>query len=81
MFVSGGLSWPEEFAPRLRPQPLADWLAAMLPPGAARVLDVGAGPNTGFGTFVPGRGVEFVAVEPLADIYAAIIATAGVTVP
>ena len=53
----------------------------MLPPGAARVLDVGAGPNTRFGTFVPGRGVEFVAVEPLADIYAAIIATAGVTVP
>jgi SAM-dependent methyltransferase len=53
----------------------------MLPPGPCRVLDVGAGPITKAGTFVAGRDVEIIAVDPLADIYAEVIAAAGVTVP
>jgi SAM-dependent methyltransferase len=80
-FATQGLSWPEEYASRMQPQPMADWHAAMLPPGPARVLDVGAGPITKAGTFVPGREVAIIAVDPLADIYAEIIAASGATVP
>ena len=42
------------------------WFATV---GPARVLDVGAGPLSSLGTHVPGRDVEIIAVDPLADIY------------
>lgn len=80
-FETKGLSWREEYAWRLQSRPLADWQAALLPDGPARVLDVGSGPASSIGHYVPGRDVEVIAVDPLADIYAEIIATAGVTVP
>lgn len=80
-FATQGLRWPEEYGARMQRRPLADWAVARLPPGPARVLDVGAGPVTGAGHYVPGREVEIIPVDPLADIYAEITAAAGVTVP
>ena len=68
-FATVGLSWQAEYAWRLERRPLADWQVALLPAGPARVLDMGAGPLSSLGTHVPGRDVEIIAVDPLADIY------------
>lgn len=71
-----GLEWPEEFKERTSPKPLVPWLATLLPAIAkdrASILDVGAGPITKLGHFIEGREVEFVAVDPLALQYEAIL--------
>ncbi|HYF45822.1 MAG TPA: methyltransferase domain-containing protein [Acidimicrobiales bacterium] len=79
---TGGLDWPEEFADRVDPQreltgPVAD-LVRDVPYDPVRVLDVGSGPLSAFAGAVPGRAVELVAVDPLADRYAALCARHGV---
>lgn len=78
-FATQGLSWREEYAERMQTRPLAAHLVALLPAGPARVIDVGAGPCTQVGNHVPGRDVEIIAVDPLADIYAEL--AAGITLP
>ena len=65
-FATRGLSWPEEYEWRLQTRPLAEWQVALLPHGPNRVLDVGSGPVTSAGHYVPGRDVEIIAVDPLA---------------
>lgn len=67
-----GGPWPEDYQSRLHPRPLADWLVHLLPPEMSRpirVLDVGAGPITKTGTFIPDRNSEIIAVDPLANAY------------
>lgn len=68
-FATGGLSWQAEYACRLERRPLADWQAALLPAGPARLVDVVAGPVSSLGSHVLGRDMEIIAVDPLADIY------------
>jgi SAM-dependent methyltransferase len=44
---------------------------------ALRVLDIGSGPVSQLGTVLPGRSIELVAVDPLAEQYAAILQEVG----
>ncbi len=84
-FETKGLEWPEDYAIRIRPAPLAPWLAELLPKQhgseVAKILDVGAGPITKAGTFLPDRPIEVVACDPLARVYDKIIERCGVKVP
>lgn len=83
-FRTEGAEWQDDFAARLRPQPLAPWLVDLLPlPSGetAKVLDVGSGPITKTGHLVAGREVKVVAVDPLARHYHRIMQKYGVTPP
>jgi len=83
-FETRGMEWPNEYKVRTSPQPLAPWLAALLPKDQSRVahvLDVGAGPITKSGSFVEGREIVFVATDPLARHYNDIVDRYGVTPP
>ncbi len=75
---SGGYRWPEEFRTRMSPGlELPRHLVELLPaPAGARVtvLDVGSGPLTCVGSKCSGREVTVVAVDPLAEWYAALFA-------
>jgi hypothetical protein len=75
-FASGGLDWPDEYAARLNPDlPLQDVIAKHLQSGQrARVLDCAAGPATTVGKTFNGERIELVAVDALADEYAALLA-------
>jgi SAM-dependent methyltransferase len=84
--VQKGRRWPDEFRERLDPQtPLREELIVELLPSIAhdpvRVLDVGAGPATSLGKVHPERTLEIVAVDPLADEYAALWRNAGIRPP
>ncbi len=71
-FKTKGGEWNADYHSRLQPKPLVDWLARLLPSNSGRtvrVLDVGAGPITKTGTFVPGVDAEIVAIDPLAHFY------------
>ena len=75
----GGRSWNEsEYRKRTDPKlELQEELKQLIPsaPGAlVRILDVGAGPLTTLGKHWPGRNLEIVAVDPLAEQYAAMLA-------
>ena len=50
-------------------------------PGEMSILDVGAGPLTDLGKRLPGRTVEIVAVDPLADVYRELLSDAGLVAP
>lgn len=83
-FETRGLEWPEDYRVRTSPQPLAPWLANMLPPANSEpvhVLDVGAGPITKTGHFIVGRDIVFTAIDPLANFYNEIIDSSGVVPP
>ena len=77
-----GREWPEDFAYRFLPEaPLQGRfgeLVAGLPGDRVRLLDVGAGPVTVLGKTVPGKPVEIVAVDPLADTYAELLEREGI---
>jgi hypothetical protein len=84
--VQEGRRWPDEFRERLDPEtPLREELIVELLPSIARdpvrVLDVGAGPATSLGKVHPERTLEIVAVDPLADEYAALWRNAGIRPP
>lgn len=75
---SDGSQWPEEFAKRLDPN-LVFQLGEFLPDGRDMdVLDVGAGPLTWLGKVYPGRSITITAVDPLADVYAELLAAHGI---
>jgi SAM-dependent methyltransferase len=81
---SGGLRWPEEWRARLDPTtPLQDDFRILLREAgpSVRILDVGAGPATTIGKLWPGRNVKIVAVDPLAEQYAEMLAAHGVEAP
>ncbi|MBS1718441.1 MAG: hypothetical protein JSS72_11995 [Armatimonadetes bacterium] len=81
-FETKGSRWPESYARRIKPQPLGEHLIKLLPPsGPCKVLDVGAGPITIIGTYVPDRESTFAATDPLARQYAGLMAKFGVTAP
>ena len=74
-----------EFQFRTDPKsPMQPWLHDLLncPEGTqVRVLDVGAGPLTWVGKKWPGREVEIIAIDPLADSYNEIMQRCGVVPP
>ena len=83
-FATEGREWPDDYTARLRPRPLVQWLQDLLPEQTGqqlRILDVGAGPITMAGTFVPDRSAEILAVDPLAHFYASIISENQAEVP
>ncbi len=60
-----------------------DYLELLMPcaDSPIRILDVGSGPFSRVGRTIPGRQVELVAVDPLADKYAELCRKHGVTPP
>jgi SAM-dependent methyltransferase len=82
-----GLAWPQQFNEQLSPDtPLQPYLLRRLPAptgegGTARILDVGSGPMTTIGKVSEGRCIELVAVDPLAEQYAAALRAEGLTPP
>jgi len=75
--AEGGRQWsPKAFQERMNPQfPFPDNLRELVAKSPAatsdpiRVLDVGAGPLSAVGHHWPGRRVELVAVDPLAETF------------
>jgi SAM-dependent methyltransferase len=82
-FKTQGLGWQDEYKTRLSLQPLAPWLAKFLPGSEAhlKVLDVGCGPITKTGTFLPGKSLTVIAVDPLARFYEGILNSHNVVPP
>lgn len=82
-FETKGGQWPDDYAERVDPSlPFQAELRQLIdaPEGSTvRVLDVGAGPLTMLGKVWPGRKLELMAVDPLANQYDAIMARVGVT--
>lgn len=78
-----GLDWPDDHARRFDPAaPLLPRLAALARgDGVLRLLDVGAGPVTGAGYRLGGTPVALTAVDPLAPLYAALLARHGQAAP
>src|SRR5215213_10677957 len=85
--ASRGLQWPEDYARRMDPEAPLDPRAAELAPslardGRLRVLDVGTGPVTMLGYRAPGGlALELTTTDPLAPLYAGLLARHGVTPP
>ncbi len=75
-----GLNGPKLFQKRMDPNlPLHERAQALLPDReSVTILDVGAGPMTNLGKIVPGKRIEIVAVDPLADIYDQLMLKHGV---
>ncbi len=83
--ASKGGQWPEDFAWRMNPAaplwPFPAAVAATLAQPALRLLDVGAGPITSLGGVLPGVALEVTAVDPLAPLYATLLAQHQVDPP
>ncbi len=82
-FASKGGKSPEDYRGRFDPEkPLQRNLAQLIerthPFGPVRILDVGAGPLTILGKRLGNRDVTIVAVDPLADFYASLLAHHGI---
>lgn len=86
-FWRGALSdpGPEGDLQRSRATPRAVWdeLRRRVEPGhdPVRMLDVGSGPLTTLGTLWPGRDVEVVAIDPLAEAYNLLLDQLGIEPP
>jgi SAM-dependent methyltransferase len=81
-----GGRWSEDYARRLAPAPLIDdeLVTARLDEidrVDVKIIDVGAGPVSKLGTHYPGKNIEVVAVDPLADEYDRLLARFGVEPP
>lgn len=83
-FETKGFKWPDEYAERIKPMRNLDpWLQRFLLETVGngelierpkfRVLDVGSGPISGIGNYMPEADLEVVAADPLAFIYADLI--------
>lgn len=70
-FATKGSEWPDDYKTRMQPQPLVPWIIDLLPKTQEklRILDVGAGPISKMGTYVPDQSAEIIAVDPLANYY------------
>ncbi len=84
--AGAGLDWPDEFRFRFAPDaPLQPHVARVLPgtgdDAAPRILDCAAGPATSLGKTLEGRRLAIVAVDALADRYAALLAEIGLAPP
>lgn len=68
---------------RAERRPVWDEIRERIDPAAdpVRMLDVGSGPLTTLGTEWPGRRVEIVAVDPLADAYNRVLDEIGISAP
>lgn len=86
---TGGGEFPDDFRTRLDPSaPIEDQgllaILDQLPGDGVAILDVGAGPLTCVGKVDPsrpGRKVEIVAADPLADDYRQLLDSAGIKPP
>ncbi|KND58479.1 Methyltransferase type 11 [Candidatus Paraburkholderia schumanniana] len=90
-FETKGLEWPDDYTERVRARRELDpWLQKVLRQSAVnapgqdgmprfRVLDVGAGPLSKIGNFMPDANLEVVAADPLAFIYSDLIDRHGIT--
>jgi SAM-dependent methyltransferase len=81
-----GGAWTGSYARRLDPgaqvdDPLLRECIATVPGTTVTILDVGAGPLTSVGRAYPGKRIELVAVDPLADRYDELLREHGVTPP
>ena len=83
--ASRGGQWPEDFSWRMNPEaplwPFPTEVATALGQPRLRLLDVGAGPVTSLGGVLPGVVLEVTAVDPLAPLYADLLAQHGVVPP
>ena len=83
--ASRGGQWPEDFSWRMNPAaplwPFPTQVATALAQPALRLLDVGAGPITSLGGVLPGVTLEVTAVDPLAPLYAQLLAAHAVVPP
>jgi SAM-dependent methyltransferase len=73
----------EEHRRRLEVRELEPWFRELVPPNVnpVRILDVGSGPLTTLGSRLPGRALEVVAVDPLADAYNELLDGLGLEPP
>lgn len=80
---SGGGKYPEDFARRVSGTAKFDPFLENLFPAGARIdiLDVGAGPITFLGTTSNRNRISITATDPLADAYAGILSSHGITAP
>lgn len=75
-WLAGRTKYAEDRALRLSSGRAFPWWAKLLLPDSlesVRVLDVGAGPVTALGDLWPGKTVEIVPVDPLAETYQALL--------
>lgn len=82
-FAGAGLDWPHEYQARLDPdQPVQPLIARHLPSDRTpRVLDCAAGPASTVGKTFNGKPIELVAIDALADRYAAMLHELGINPP
>ncbi len=83
VLASGGVH-PAQFQAKLDPDTrLDERLVPFLPEGSdtVRILDVGSGPLTVIGKKTPGRTLEIVATDPLADAYNELMARHSIVPP
>lgn len=77
--------WHEDYERRLTQAPIEDPLVTAqldrLERGHVRIIDIGAGPLTRLGTRYPGKTVEVVPVDPLAEEYDRLLSRFGVEPP
>ena len=80
-----GGEWADDFRNRLDPAaPLTPFVADAvwaLGQERVRILDVGAGPLTWIGYRLPGVALDIVPVDPLAPLYAELLAARGLQAP
>lgn len=81
-FRDHGEPWPDDYRrrtnPRFRLQRHIRRRVRTLPGRRVRIVDVGSGPLTVLGKRWPGRRLEIVAVDPLADRYAELYEEFGI---
>jgi SAM-dependent methyltransferase len=71
-FATQGLKWPDDYKRRFDSELTLQPRVASLVPDTLRkiyILDVGAGPLTYLGKKLPGKEINIIAVDPLADAY------------
>ena len=81
-----GGKWSEDYARRLGPAPLIEDRLVTdrldeIDRVEVKILDVGAGPVTQLGTHYPGKRIQVVPVDPLADEYERLLSRFGVEPP
>jgi SAM-dependent methyltransferase len=81
-FATKGGDWPQDFEIRLDPKrEFPEYLLDGLSPKTAKILDVGAGPITGFGFTHKGSKLDITACDPLASFYDRVLEKYSITPP